>query len=117
MKIAIDLLSSYEGGAYPCANDGRVNIEYWFIKKFLGVSNTTKTVRAIAAILQEERQNPWDENCGVYTPQQYVFYLISLREIRTNVFAFICRLERIQTKKTINFHRCLDLQNNICILN
>ena len=99
VKIAIDLLCSYEGGAYPCANDGRVNVECWFIKDFIGVSNTNKTVREIAAILQEERQNPWDENCGAYTLQQYVYYLISLRETRTNVFAFICRIGTYQNKK------------------
>jgi len=92
VKIAIDLLCSYAGGAYPCANDGRVNVEYWFIKDFIGVPNTNKTVRAIAAILQEERQNPWDENCGAYTLQQYVYYLISLRESRTNVFGISCSI-------------------------
>ena len=107
VKIAIDLLSSYEGGDYPCANDGRVNVEYWFIKEFISVSNTTKTVRAIAAILQDERQNPWDENCGAYTLQQYVYYLISLWQFRIHVFVSFVVLEHIKTKKETIFIEAL----------
>jgi hypothetical protein len=79
VKIAIELLSSYPSGAYPCANDDPCSFEYDYIKTFTGAVKTNNTVRAIAAILEEERMNPWDIDFCAYTLKQYVYYPVALR--------------------------------------
>ena len=98
VKSAIDLLYSYQGGAYHYVNNGPSTFEYGDIKSFIGVPKTNNTVRAIAAILQELRQNPWDEESRSYPLNEFTYYLIALRVIPQPSLSGFVRVKQFKTK-------------------
>ena len=79
VKKAIEVLYFYSASTLHSTPNGNMTITYANIRSFVGAVNSNNTVRAIGAILEETRTNPWDANAQAYTLRDFVYYLVPLR--------------------------------------